>query len=95
MELKQYKNERGHEIVDCPFCKYHTYIKEITSQSPDSLRGLKQHIKSSAKLEALGLHFDANTTREHLDYYKNHTSDKIAVTEKRYFDDDMKLTNKK
>lgn len=97
MKIKSYKNQYNFEVVDCPFCGYFSYVREVTKASPDPLRDLKRHITNQAKNEAFLFHFNGpeGTPIPHLDYYKSHTTNEriILKSPKRYFDNDMELSH--
>jgi len=86
MKVETYTNKYGHEKAKCPFCDYESHTRV------DKLAGIRRHIFNQAKNEALGLHFDVEHSREHLDYYQKHTSNKkVVVTQQRVFDEDLEV----
>lgn len=99
MEVKIYKNDYGHDSIDCPFCGERCYARPATKVSPDRLRDLKRHILNRAKAEALDWILNDPskqvTNREmgsHLKYVKDHLREKPPqlTTGKYLWDGDLK-----
>lgn len=93
MKLEIHKNKYGYEYVNCPHCAKEVYVRVSSKTSPDALRNLKRHMTNSAKEEALAKAIGSTEPTPHLDYYKEHTSEKKAVVkvEKREYDDDLSI----
>ena len=86
-KLKTRKNKYGFDVVDCPFCGAEEYAR-------NDFRGLKSHITTMAKREALAVALDGLDTSPHLVYYKAHTvNHKVVVTPSRRFDDDLQIVS--
>jgi hypothetical protein len=95
MQIKSYKNSYQHDVVDCPYCSYFAYVRDVTKASPDPLRDLKRHITNQAKNEAFNkLLLGESVATPHFDYYRDHTKpQKVVLTkiEKRTYDEDLTL----
>ena len=91
MKVKIEKNQYGHEVVYCPFCKKYSYLRPATKVSPDRLRDLKRHIKNQAKNEALEFVCDKQKEIPHLDYFRSHTKARVVLSNSRWFDEDLIL----
>lgn len=92
MNIVAYKNQYGYSTVKCPFCG-----REFRISGVDALKGLKRHIMVTARDEALELYLTKevlSAPMEHLAYYKEHAKHQkiIIKTNKRTFDNDLKLT---
>lgn len=76
MEIKKRKNEYGHEVADCPFCKAWVYIRDaVPSRGQHEARDMFRHITNEAKKEALSVAIDTMKAGDakHLAFYKENT----------------------
>lgn len=88
MKLKISTTPYGHEVINCPFCDYFSYVKRTAY---DPTNGIKRHITNAARAEALDVILEKKSKTPHLDYYKEHTAEKRITPNKRHFDDDLKI----
>ncbi len=90
MKIETNKNEYGHMVAHCPFCKKWVYLRD----KPDPIRDLKRHITHEAKKEGYAIAMETKIDfTPHLDYYKAHTRPippKILI-EKREYDNDLQI----
>ena len=95
MKLKVYKNERQHEVAECPFCPYFVYTRRGEA---GALRYMRNHITNMAQKEALarfiaGENAPASEVPKHLAYCKKHSKEKPVVSTiiKRQYDGDLTI----
>lgn len=96
IDLKTYKNDYGHDRIDCPFCSTPCRAKKgYGANGVPSLTALFTHITAEARKEAFALAI-ANggdtVAPTHLNYFKEHTKEGVVVkVGKREFDDNIRI----